>query len=298
MSQLDVLIPHYNDNTGLALSLASVKGQSWSGDIRVVICDDGSSPSDYDGARAAAEQSGLDVVLLRNGTNRGRPYTRNVLLEAMESPIVAWLDAGDEWYPRKTALQIDALLKARSETDTSIGCIATCNYHWANSPGQRAQRRQIVDQDQFKALLIGRTLRAYLWTLIGWRETFQAIGPFDTRLARLQDLDYCLRFVAMGGSFIAPASDEPLCVYHKSDIGRNAQEIRRCNAIVHEKHYGRIANYGRRFVRTRAFGAEMLSARFAHSNGDRRTMLRYFARAGVARPRLLLSHLVRKGLRP
>jgi glycosyltransferase involved in cell wall biosynthesis len=298
MHQLDVLIPHYNDPAGLALSLASVRGQEWTGTVRAVIYDDGSTPTSYGQALAVAQESGVDCLLLRNTTNRGRPYARNALLDAAESPLVAWLDAGDEWYPQKTSLQVDALLRARHATGTFLGHLVTSNYHWCNGEGRRSPRRQAVSQDQFKALLIGNTLRAYLWTLLGTRETFLQVGRFDERLSRLQDLDYCLRFVSIGGKLHMPRRKDPLCAYHKSDIGRDASEIRRCNDLIQRKHAIAIASYGRHFMRTRRYGAEMLSARFAFNNGDKGRMLRYMARAGLARPKMLIAHLATRGLSP
>src|SRR5688572_3798090 len=102
MATLDILIPYYNDPEGLVTSLRSVVSQSWEGDKRVVVVDDGSS---LDAKRAVqaivsdfrqgdSAQSQLTIDLLHNEVNRGRPYTRNVLLDSIDSRYVAWLDAG------------------------------------------------------------------------------------------------------------------------------------------------------------------------------------------------------------
>ena len=54
-SRLDVLMPHFRDVAGLTLSLASVAGQGWTGDLRLVVVDDGSPEADFAAVRALAE---------------------------------------------------------------------------------------------------------------------------------------------------------------------------------------------------------------------------------------------------
>ncbi len=164
MATLDILIPHYNDVEGLDLALRSIAAQTWQGELRIVIADDGSAPQAVGGARALAEAIRHPVTFIENNRNRGRPYTRNVLLDAVDSPYVAWIDAGDEWYPDKLAIQFEALLKAEAEADDDFIWM-TCHYHWKWQDNQSYKRKlQKTDQDQLRALLIGTDLRAYLWT--------------------------------------------------------------------------------------------------------------------------------------
>lgn len=297
MDRLDVLIPHFNDPGGLTLSLASVARQQWTGGIRVIVCDDGSSTGNFTAAEKALAECGLQTVLIRQKQNVGRSRTRNALLDAMESPLVAWLDAGDEWYPRKTSIQMEALLDHQRSHGPVFGVIATCNYDWAEAGKHAVPRNQFLDQDQCRAILRGRRLRAYLWTMLCTRETFQQIGYFDEQLPRLQDLDYCLRFVRMGGKFILPQSAESLCVYHKTDVGRSADEIRACYDLILKKNEIAARNYGKIFFRTCRYNAEILSARYARNNNNRRRMYYYLARAALRRPKDAMVYLFRRVFR-
>ncbi len=102
MATLDILIPHYNDSEALDLTLRSIAAQTWDGTTRVVIVDDGSRPEEANAARAVAEAFVHPVTFIANPRNRGRPYSRNVLLDSIDAPFVAWLDAGDDWYPYVT----------------------------------------------------------------------------------------------------------------------------------------------------------------------------------------------------
>ncbi len=175
----------------------------------------------------------------------------------------------------------------------------TCNYHWKWQDGMQVRKRfQKTGQDQLKALLVGTDLRAYLWTLLGRAEAFTSVGWFDDRLPRLQDLDFFLRFSLKGGRILAPETTEALCIYHKTDFGRSADQIRECNAYIFDKYRVLYNRYGMKFRRTRLYHMEMHSARFAANNFDRQKTYEYMWRAAMARPRLFFRHMTRKGLRP
>ncbi|WP_421725325.1 glycosyltransferase family A protein [Bauldia sp.] len=267
--QVDVLIPHFNDPDGLELSLKTVATQAWPGRFRVVIVDDGSSSDNRSAVETLlAEQAGDDTfVLVGNAENRGRPFTRNVLLDHIDSPYVAWLDAGDEWYPDKTRLQLERL-RAIESGGSGDGAWITCNYDWQWVGRRPKPRRQSTKGDQVKLLLGGSRLRAYLWTLLGSAQSFEAIGRFDEKLPRLQDLDFFLRFVESGGVLHSPATKASLCKYNKSDVGRNADEVRACYGYIYEKHRKQYQSYGRHFVRHQLYKMEMHAARFAKNNNQ------------------------------
>src|SRR3546814_9107930 len=107
MATLDILIPHFNDPEGLALSLRSISRQTWEGDYRIVTADDGSRPDIRRSVAAIAEHSAVKIDTVFNHVNRGRPYTRNALLDSIDSRYVASLDAGDEWYPTTLSTHFD-----------------------------------------------------------------------------------------------------------------------------------------------------------------------------------------------
>jgi glycosyltransferase involved in cell wall biosynthesis len=285
MAKLDVLIPHFQDPQNLALSLASVTAQTWTGDIRIVVVDDGSSRADFRAVEALVAEQSLPVTLQRNSENRGRPYTRNRLLDAIDGDYVAWLDAGDVWYPEKLTRQFDHFSRMRFDGEDTDRVWVTCHYDWQWSNGRPRRVRQQVDGSQIRELLLGDRLRAYLWTLLGTAGTFRAIGSFDERLPRLQDLDYFIRFVRAGGRLVTPAGDESLCLYHKSDLGRDAREIRRCNDLIFEKYLTSYQSQGPAFMRRTLYNAETLSARYARNNNDTAARLYYTFRAFRADPR-------------
>lgn len=285
MACLDILIPHYRDPAGLKLSLESIEAQTWTGDMRVVVVDDGSEPEYLRQAEALLADFPLPHTLERNPINRGRPYTRNRLLDLIDSPFVAWLDAGDVWYPDKLLKQFEHVSRLRYEGKDPDRYWVTCHYDW-QWEGRRARTiEQVTEVRQLRELMLGQKLRAYLWTLLGTREAFRIAGRFDERLPRLQDLDYFIRFVLAGGEMTVPPRTEALCRYHKSDVGRNATEIRACNSLIFRKYRPHFQNYGPSFMKTIRYNADMLSARFARNNGALFLNLYYIGNATLAHPK-------------
>lgn len=282
MTTLDILMPHFNDPEGLALSLRSIEAQTWTGPMRVVIADDGSRPESLEQVRRIVGESPLRIDLLERSENRGRPYTRNELLDAVEGDYIAWQDAGDEWYPEKTALQMDVLSKAAGKRGDAHVWV-TCDYDWSHDDRVRLCRQR-VDFDPVHDLLVGRMLRAYLWTILAPAKAFKALGPFDENLPRLQDLDMFLRFALTDGVMLKPEGAPPLCVYHKSFIGRNADEIWRCQTYIYDKYRAVYGRYGKRFEQKRMYDMARHAARFAEANGDKAKASMYKRRAIRTRP--------------
>lgn len=289
---LDVLVPHYEDPEGLAMSLTSIAAQSWLGSMRVIVVDDGSSVAAYRSAREQLDQMSCNTLMLRNHVNKGRPYTRNRLLDQIDAPYVAWLDAGDRWYTDKIARQFDEMHRLRYRGQDTSRFWVTCDYHWWPLGRKPQQKRQFVDQDQLKALLMGGNLRAYLWTILAESQSLRRVGYFDERLPRLQDLDYFLRFVEAGGTIISTADRGPLCRYNKSDIGRNSKEIHKCMNFIFVKHRYKIEKYGSSFIRMRRHNAALHAARFAKNNRSWGHYTWLIARSAWDHPRLTVKKLL------
>lgn len=294
MSQLDILLPHYNDPAGLELSLKSAADQTWTGDMRLVIVDDGSEKRHFARIERIVAEQPLAAIVLRNPENRGRPYTRNRLLDNIASPYVSWLDAGDIWYRDKLSKQFEHLSRLRYQGADTNQIWITCHYDWKWDGGAARRKQQEVDKQQMRELMLGLRLRAYLWTLLGSAQAFRAAGRFDERLPRLQDLDYFMRFLSTGGILSAPPGREALCCYHKSDIGRNATEIRSCNKLIMTKYLPHIRPYGPAFLKTIRYNAERLSARYAANNGGRLLAGYYHSRAIAAHPRRAIGAMRRQ----
>jgi glycosyltransferase involved in cell wall biosynthesis len=267
----------------LALTLASIEAQTWRGDREVVVVDDGSLPEHQARLDEVVAATRERVRLLRNGENRGRPYTRNVLLDAADGKYLTWCDSGDEYYPRKLEVQLDALFRERLQAPERSVWI-TCNSHWQwQGSGKKKVIAQDVEHDQISNLFVGG-LRADLYTLVGTTRSFRDVGYFDLGLPRLQDLDFFLRFAEKGGVFVLPGTDEPLCLYHKTDVGRRGQDVLAGFHHIYRKHAALLMGRSRRFRRNRNFHLYKTAARFTSNNRETWTTALYVARSAVANP--------------
>lgn len=289
---LDVLIPHYNDPSGLAKSLASIQNQTWFGNMRVVIVDDGSDAAAYAKVAGIVAQSSFNIVLVRSEINRGRPVTRNALLDMIQAPFVAWLDAGDIWYPDKLNHQFKRLFTLIAGGARADQIWVSCHYDWKRVDRRRHTVQQTVEGDQVKNLLAGEKLRAYLWTVLGTRESFLRAGRFDDRLGRLQDLDYFLTFARRGGQIFVPEDAGAQCCYFKEDVGRSAREVGRCFALVFDKHRPAFAVHPRALERTCRTNADFVSARIARFNRQRITQMIFLGRAFLRTPSLFVRRAI------
>ena len=198
--------------------------------------------------------------------------------------------------PEKLEKQFDHVNRLRFAGEDVSRIWVSCHYDWQRDGGRVYQVDQVVQGDQLKELFLGRQLRCYLWTLLGHASTFRTVGRFDEQLPRLQDVDYFVRFVRAGGIITNPPHRKALCRYHKSDLGRSAHEIRKCNRILFNKYQSSMDQYGSEFLSTLKYKAETLSARYAKHNRDTFARAYYIARAFAADPRAA-SDLTRRWVR-
>lgn len=269
MATVDVLIPFYNDSHGFKKTLDSIKAQTCLPQLRIVAVDDGSIPEHAKNVAALLDQSGVPYRLITNVQNRGRPFTRNVLLDHMDGDYVAWLDSGDEWFANKISVQLDALAQA-GVTEDSDDCWATCSYEWREAGKPPRQIHQATDCDIVYSLLQGSRLRAYLWTILAPRPAMQRVGYFDAKLRWLEDLDFFVRFANEGGRLVQSNIPDALCAYNKEHSGRGARMISESYDHLFRKHIDIYAGYGRLFTLQTRRNAIKNCLRFAKADHDQK----------------------------
>src|SRR5439155_17984530 len=95
MLGVSVIMPCYNAAAFLRGSLQSALAQCYAGAMEIIVADDGST----DDSRAIAASFAPRVRLVEHPGrhNRGVAAARNLALQAAQQPIVAFLDADDQW---------------------------------------------------------------------------------------------------------------------------------------------------------------------------------------------------------
>lgn len=297
---LTIGIPAYNAGGSLEAAIRSILRQTWRGTMEILVVDDGSTDDTVAVAsRLAAEYGAVRVV--RHDRNRGRPTARNTILREAQGRYLTWMDADDEWYPNKLALQFDRLFayEASGEGDASRPIICMCAFDWKwTHAGRPSHRIPDITGDQLKGLLNGR-IGAYLWTMLGTLQAFRDVGDFDEKLPRLQDLDFTIRFVARGGQLIMSDPRVPLCLYHKDDDGKPGRVIAESMGHIRRKHRPLFLQYGPRFLRGARRHHFLLISRHGYRNEGRLYGLGYALMASVVVPGRILGGLLRLArLRP
>ena len=99
---VSIVIPCYRNSETLSSVLKSLYEQTYS-NIEIIVVND-ASPETAEIERVLA--SHLGVVYIKNTINVGLAATRNVGITNSKGEYVAFLDADDEWHPRKLELQM------------------------------------------------------------------------------------------------------------------------------------------------------------------------------------------------
>lgn len=269
MIELTVCVPAFNAERNLERALRSIRVDEVRGSVEVLVCDDGST----DATPSLLARLGSDMPYLRvirNAHNMGRPFTRNRLMDEARGRLLTWLDADDEKYPGMLSAQLDHLRRVELEagTDGLIGLLVYTNYHLTRPDWSEPQLHTPEPPADPMRALLDSSFGGYLWLMMGHRVTWRTVGRFDERLPRLQDLEFLIRFAELGGRFARVASEEPLCVYHKDHVGRDALEVWRSWTRVWRRHRHHYVSYGMANARRWRRHQFRVSQRFALANGE------------------------------
>ena len=202
-------------------ALKSVVSQTYD-DIRIFVVNDyPEDPALSDALKDMCRRydGRFPVTYLTTGKNSGACRARNVALEAAETPYIAFLDDDDEWYPDKTALQVDALEK------TPEAALCYCNVRHCYSDGRTEIRNSgpmpegMIFHDLVAFNIIGSCSFPMLLT-----EAFREVGGFNESMPALQDLEAYMRLCRI---YPAVYISDPLVDYHIEQIDRISSSMKR-----------------------------------------------------------------------
>lgn len=267
MIELTICIPAFDASEHIERAIRSLHVEEVAGAVEILVCDDGST----DDTREVLQRLSGDVPQLRilaNERNRGRPFTRNVLLREARGRFLTWLDADDEKYPGMLRTQLEHLHRVESEegTDRLDGLLVYTNYDWLRPRWERPKLMAPDEPEDPMMALLDASFGGYLWLMMGLRTTFLEAGPFDERLPRLQDLAYFIRFAELGGRFERVATDAALCVYHKEDTGRGTMDVWRSWNRIWRKYRHHYVSYGMHNARRWRRHHFRVARRYARAN--------------------------------
>jgi len=112
---VSAIVPCYNGARWLAEALESITAQSLPVQ-EIIVVDDAST----DNSAEIAQEHGASVI--RNSSNRGEGYSRNVGLRYASGDLIAWLDADDVWLPQHVST-LSGLLQHYPEATAAFGAV-------------------------------------------------------------------------------------------------------------------------------------------------------------------------------
>jgi len=189
-----VLMPSYNRADLIQATIESVLAQSWS-NFELLCCDDGSQDETWGILESFAAQDPR-VRLLRNRENRGRPFTRNRLVETAESEFILWMDDDDLLAPQALEHYLE-LLREYPETDVIYGNLQIFDHQ----TGADLQLYKPNDWTGREEELLGAKLYGSCIPNGGSfirRSLILKAGGYDERFLRAQDYEFWTRAVSLG----------------------------------------------------------------------------------------------------
>jgi len=186
-------------------------------------------------------------------------------LDNARGKYLTWIDADDEWYPQKLEAQFEQLYRVNGD-ETRCICLSSYDWQWEGDGRLRAKFPDL--RGNSLAGIINGSIGCYLWTMLATTETFRSVGQFDIKLPRLQDLEFLIRYASLGGQFTATATDLPLCIYRKSDVGRSGGSVETSVRHIWKKHHLALSAFGSRFERYAKQDHLLLIARHYQNNNQ------------------------------
>lgn len=185
MDKISVIIPTYNRAHLITRAIDSVREQTYD-NLEIIVVDDAST----DNTEAVVTCLGDHRIIYKKlAENGGAAHARNVGVECAGGELIAFLDSDDCWHPKKLEKQ---MVYWRGHPEFSM---VYCPFRVHLKTGSEqfpVKEMGILEGRLFSALLVRNSIGTP--TMLLSKESFLAVGGFDTSLRSLEDWDFVLRF--------------------------------------------------------------------------------------------------------
>jgi glycosyltransferase involved in cell wall biosynthesis len=215
---VSVIIPCFNAEKTLARALASVRAQDYPS-LEIIAVDDCSTDNT---AKLLANEEAKGIRFLRLPRNRGAAAARNTGIEAARGEYAAFLDADDEWLPRKLSRQMALITEHPNMSFVACGASLVD----VKRSDARPLYEDFVPAEGPEAW---RVLLAYNYvatpTVVARRSALERVKGFDPSLVIGEDQDLWIRLALEGEVGYIP---DTLVIVHEQSTGlsrRNALRL-------------------------------------------------------------------------
>ncbi len=205
---VSIILPTYNRAYCIRRAIDSVLNQTFT-DFELIILDDGSTDDTeslvkgYDDPR---------IIFIRDTKNCGQTVRLNEGIRAARSELIAFQDSDDEWLPTKLEKQVSAMMGQSDE----VGIVYTDK--WRFEPGREKYHWKSPHNMPEDGIIFDRALDDAVYNIgpqsvLIRRRCFEAVGNFDERITKSNDLEM---FIRISQKFLFFHIPEPLVNYFVS----------------------------------------------------------------------------------
>jgi len=201
------VIPAFNAEETISRALRSVAGQTLK-PREVIVVDDGSTDSTYEAAQEfGAQMDGVSLIVIQQN-NKGAGAARNRALKDSSQPIIAFLDADDEWLPEK-------LERSLHHMEAEGYTLVAHNGYIVKEDGKESIINSARRYHEGASPYVSLYRKGYLdtCTVVARRDALLATGGFDESLPNAQDFELWLRVLTNPETKFL-VFDEVLSRYH------------------------------------------------------------------------------------
>lgn len=187
-ADVSVIMPVFNAAATVARALDSVFAQTMT-PLEIIVVDDAST----DNTCAVLDAyRGRGLIVLHTDRNCGAGTARNRGAAIARGAYLAFIDADDQWHPKKLEQQLAGLVNAETSAQ------ASCTGYRLVTPS----RSEVIDYSGMPTEVdvgefAGGCFVSPGSTLMVARMCFEAVGPFDPTFRRYEDWDWLLRYSAV-----------------------------------------------------------------------------------------------------
>lgn len=190
---VSVIIPVFNSEKSIFVTLNSVAGQTYD-NFEVIVVNDGSTDASEDEIKRFKEENPQLKVNYQFQKNRGVSAARNTGLKLATGKYIAFLDSDDVWLAEKTAVQLQILGK-----NPKIELLATNRNNESFKKFLNFSFQKITKITPRMLLLKNFLITP---TVIFQKELQHKVGFFDESLKYAEDYEFFLRCTLHGSCFL------------------------------------------------------------------------------------------------
>ena len=138
MTSVSVIIPAYNSASTIIRALQSVVTQTRA-PKEIIVVDDASTDETREIAANFASTSLIPLRVITQPANGGPSVARNTGWDAATGDYIAFLDADDQWHPRKIELQYPVMHNQPEATMSCHGHHFSSSTTWADIPNNETK---------------------------------------------------------------------------------------------------------------------------------------------------------------